>query len=173
MTSPTKAPKRSNDITRAINLIEELSWVLRTYSDVDTKTLSNLRNFLVHAPTRQHEQFASYLPENSNVFFLVGTLPKLFSDERLFPTNVDIADFADAALKVRIPRWQKKSKFELIGHIVCRTAELSESQVSDLVKALQKIISNGDSARKLIRDRKQAGLSWNEIIQQLSGRTLL
>jgi hypothetical protein len=129
---------------------------------------------LVHTPTqKQHEQFAPYLPENPNVYFLVGTLPKLFSDERLFPSNEDIADFAGAALKVRIPRWEKKSKFELIGHIVCRTAELSDIEVSDLVKALQRLIANGDSARKLIRDSKQSGLSWNEIIQQLSSRTLL
>ncbi len=164
---PANGSKRKDEL-RAFKFVEELSWLLNTYSDLDFRTLSEfrkMRNELAHStPT----SFERYVPRNPNVFFLVGTLPGLFTDENLFPTNEDLADFAATALGVQIPRWSKKSKFELIGHIVCHTSELDDSRVERLVVALAKIVSGDKNARSIVGGRKKAGLSWNEIIQRLT-----
>ena len=53
-----------------------------------------------------------------NISALVGCLPNLFLDLDLFKTNADIAEFADAVLKIKISRFEKKSRFEIIGIVV-------------------------------------------------------
>lgn len=98
---------------------------------------------------------------------LVGILPELLTDISLFPTNEGIVEFADAALGLPLKRWQKKSRYEIIGQIVCHTNSASPNKVrilSELVESMQ----NGDtSIRKAIEDNRGRGQSWSEVIGQL------
>jgi hypothetical protein len=77
-------------------------------------------------------------------------------------------EFAFEALRLAISRWEKRSRYELIGRIVCETARLDDDRLARLVDALSKVVSNDPSAQGLIRDRKANKLSWNEVIQLLS-----
>src|SRR5690606_27194321 len=100
---------------------------------------------------------------------LVGTLPSFLVDEELFPTNEDIAEFSVSILNIHIPRWQKKSKYELIGHIVCNVNEASPGKISRLLEALDEVLDErGDAKRKIASDRK-SGRSWNQVIQEITG----
>ena len=92
----------------------------------------------------------------------------MFTERKLFDSNEEIADFAETTLGVTIPRWAKKSKHELIGHIVCNAASLNDRGLEKLVKALSLLSSGDNRARNLVSSRKKEHLNWNEIIQILS-----
>jgi hypothetical protein len=121
------------------------------------------------APTAgNNRHLAQHVSKNPNIHFLVGALPTIFSDEKFFPNNEDIAEFASDALQLPIARWEKRSRYELIGFIVCETVKLDDERLARLVDVLSKIVSDDPKARGLFQDRKVRKLSWNEIIQQLS-----
>lgn len=109
-----------------------------------------------------------YASSNPNKQFLVGALPRVFMDEGLFPTNEDIAQFADAVMELHIPRFAKKSKYEIIGHVVCETDKLNDARLTKLVAALGALAEGDDRAKKLVHQRKAEQFGWNAIIQELS-----
>jgi hypothetical protein len=125
---------------------------LNTYSNLDFKVLGNAHlNSL--GSIRGRPGFHQYVSKNPNVHFLVGALPTIFSDERLFASNEDITDFASEALNLSISRWEKRSRYELIGLIVCETTKLDDERLSKLVSALSILI--GDDAQR----RNLAGIA--------------
>jgi hypothetical protein len=113
---PIKKRSSRRDVGRVLRFLEELSWLLDTYNDLDFRALGDLRNTMVHLQPSSINRLERYVPHNPNIMYLVGTLPELFTDTTLFPSNEDIAEFATVALHVEIPRWHKKSKFELERH---------------------------------------------------------
>jgi hypothetical protein len=149
-----------------MQFVRELSWTLSTYSDLDFKALGELSERLEF---RNQPTFLSRLTERpSSIAALVGCLPDLFTDETLFPSNEDIADFAESALGVFIPRWSKKSKYEIIGHIVCHTSVAEKARLERVVEAMTRITENREAASAMINDNKSRGMTWNELIQRLN-----
>jgi hypothetical protein len=112
-----------------------------------------------------------YASPNPNKHFLIGVLPRLFQDTKIFPSNEDIAEFAQTVLRVPVTRYEKRSKYELIGLIVCQTNELDEEKLSNLVKALSVITRSDEKLKKVVEARRSGGLSWNEAIQQIGQST--
>ena len=154
------------DSVKANRFLEELSWLLQTYQGMDVKSISKA---LADAATQQtvRQGFSSFASPNPNIHFLVGILPLVLRDESIFATNGAISEFAMTALGMSMVRWEKKSRFELIGEIVCNTVDLDDSELSKLVEALS-VLANGDAiARKIVRDAQVSRRGWNEIIQTL------
>jgi len=165
-TAKRKRPAKRSDPRALMQFVKELSWTLSTYSDLDFKALGELAE---RADFRHQPAFLSRLPARpSSVAALVGCLPDLFTDETLFPSNEDIADFAESALGVLIPRWSKKSKYEIIGHIVCHTSVADEARLGRVVEAMARMTENREAARVMIHDNKRRGMTWNELIQRLN-----
>jgi hypothetical protein len=165
-----RTPTSANDVDnrKLFMFLEELSWLLSSYSDLNLKTaVRDIRNRLFHEFDAA-SAVGSYASPNPNKQFLVGVLPRVLNDEALFPTNEDISEFALSVMKVRIPRYHKKSKYELIGHIVCQTNELDERGLSKLVHALAVLTGGDEKVRKLIKQRKDQNFGWNAIIQELA-----
>jgi hypothetical protein len=90
-------------------------------------------------------------------------------DEELFAGNEDIVEFAKHALNIEIPRWHKKSKYELIGHVVCNANLLNDTRLQKLSQAIEKIQDARGRERDLIQIQRKSGLSWNEVIQNMLG----
>lgn len=160
---PTRNDK-TRDPRAIAKFLEELSWLLQTHSNLDYRALAEN----VEVVSQVQRNFFSHIPENKNIHFLVGALPGIFSDERYFPVNEDIAEFARDALELNIVRWEKRSRYELIGLIVCETGRLSDHRLTRLVDALSRITSEDPGAQAIVRARKDHNLSWNDIIQQLT-----
>lgn len=158
-----------NDIKKLMLFLEELGWLLSSYPNLDLRYVSKeLRDAIAHGPAAATAAVGGYISTNPNKHFLVGVLPRVLTDESLFPTNEDIAEFATTVMNVKIPRFHKKSKYELIGHIVCQTENLNERALSKLVHALSMLTEEGDKVRKIISQRKQQNFGWNAIIQELA-----
>lgn len=154
------------DSVKATRFLEELSWLFQSYQDIDVKSISKA---LADAATQRtvRQGFSSFVSPNPNIHFLVGILPLVLRDESIFATNGAISEFAMSALGMSMVRWEKKSRFELIGEIVCNTIDLDDSELSKLVEALS-VLANGDAvARKIVQDAQSSRRGWNEIIQTL------
>lgn len=161
-----KTVSRSEKIRdpRAVRrFLEELSWLLETHSGLDFKLLADSVE-----PTSPAPSLTRHAPRNPNIQFLVGALPTIFSDDRFFPTNEDLAEFANQALNLPVPRWEKRSRYELIGLIVCETVKLNDERLARLVAALTRVTADDITAQEIMKGRKEFKLSWNEVIQRLT-----
>ena len=155
-----------NDSARATRFLEELSWLFQSHNDIDTRSIAKALADAAQQRTVRHG-FSSFVSPNPNIHFLVGVLPLVLRDETIFPSNGSIAEFAVSALGIQMLRWEKKSKFELIGEIVCNAIDLDDKELSKLVEALS-VLANGDSlAKAIVRDAHDSKRGWNEIIQSL------
>ncbi|MFW5437858.1 hypothetical protein [Paenibacillus apiarius] len=159
--------KKRTEINRAIDLFEELIWLIDSKKNIRLKEVpGNLRTLLDSPESNNVSQ--KYKSSNPNIHFLIGTLPRLFKDEGLFPNNSSIANFAEEILNINVTRPEKRSKYELIGLIVCETDNLSDDQLIELVKALSRITGDGDSLTKLKEKKNKDNFSWNEAIKSLT-----
>jgi hypothetical protein len=159
--SPTK-----NDSAKVTRFLEEMSWLFQSHSDIDAKSISKaLSDAAKHRTVR--DGFSAFAAPNPNIHFLVGILPLVLRDESIFPTNGSIAEFSTSALGLQMIRWEKKSKFELIGEIVCNAIDLDDGELSKLVKALSVLASGDSSVKAIVLDAHRSKRSWNEIIQSL------
>jgi hypothetical protein len=172
--SATKRPlaSRNRETQRVRAFLEELGWLITSYSNVDLKLAADLLIERADQSTSAaRSAVGSYASSNPNKHFLVGALPRVLTDETLFPTNEDIAEFARSVMDLTIQRYDKKSKYEIIGHIVCETDRLDDRKLAKLVSALATLTEGGDKTRTLIRQRKAQNFEWNEIIQELANTT--
>lgn len=154
-------------ITQAINFVEELSWLLDSKKSIDLKEIPYLlRNLLENnLSVSGIDKFSS---PNPNKNYLIGILPNLFQDNDLFKTNIDLADFAETILKIPVNRAEKRSRYELIGLIVCEVTNLKESDLTNLVDALSKIAGSNEKLKQIKEAKKKANFSWNDAIKTLS-----
>ncbi|HEY4438551.1 MAG TPA: hypothetical protein VGN40_20555 [Lelliottia sp.] len=159
---------KRNEITKIKKLIEELSWIMTEYSSTDLMKVYNALDSS-SVLTSEISESIGYKPENPNKHFLTGALPALFLDQNLFKSNDEIALFSEQIIGVKIPRYNKKSKYEIIGHIVCEANALNDQGLKKIVKALEQIVSD-ETRKKSIYNKKNnsSSFSWNEVIQDLN-----
>lgn len=154
------------EIKRVKSFFEEFSWLISSYSDVNFKKVSNIFKAATNKANVKVKNFAN---KSTNKQYLVGVLPELLNDMSIFVTNEDIANFSKTVLEVDIPNYAKKSRYELIGHIVCQTNALDDYKLSDLVKALEVIVAQGEKGKIILKEKKNNNFAWNSIIQDLIG----
>lgn len=163
-TSRTKKPAKKSDPRTLRRFVEELSWLLTTFEDLDYRALGN---FAAESVATKSPSLGGSRNRRNEQTTLLGQLPSLFMDEDLFPGNEDIAEFAKHGLGIEIPRWHKKSKYELIGHVVCNANLLDSRRLKQLVAAVGKLQDSKSQTRSLVQSQRRSGLSWNEVIQYM------
>lgn len=154
-------------VNQTINFIEELSWLLDSRKSFDLKELPLLLRSIIDSELDESVS-QKYSSDNQNKNILVGILPNLFLDLELFKSNSDLSEFSEAVLKITIPRFEKRSRYEIIGLIVCAVPKLDDSELSKLVAALTVIGGNKEKLKQVKADKKKADFSWNETIQKLN-----
>jgi hypothetical protein len=168
-TEPPKGrrPGKRSEPRTLLKFIEEFSWLLSSYEDLDFRALGNLGADMIRSQKAASNIRSHSTQRAPTTQLLVGTLPGLLTDETLFPTNEDITEFSAITLGISIPRWQKKSKYELIGHIVCHTDQADPNKISSLVEVLDNLLSDKGETKRNLQAQRKSGLSWNEVIQGL------
>lgn len=159
---------KTTDLNKVVAFMEELSWLIATYSNLDFKAMSDIIREQLSTIAQEKSAMSQYISDNPNQHFLVGVLPSVLNDENLFTTNEDIAQFAKSVMNVNLLRYGKKSRYELIGTIVCETNRLDDRALSELVNALSVLANKKDKAKNLIMARRQQNYGWNVIIQELA-----
>jgi len=157
-------------LKKATLVIEDLLFAIQRVRPEQLKeALSTLNSVVMDSKSHANSAVAkSYESADPNKRFLIGTLPRLLLDRGLFPSNEDIVDFAAAALHLEMTRTvEKRARHEIIGKIVCETDKLDEQQLTNLVKALEKLVGNKDRLAVMIEKKKSGTFSWNETLQDL------
>jgi hypothetical protein len=167
---PTRTKELSEDtkVKYAIDFLEELSWLLESKKHLKLSEMPDVLRSRLFASNRMSPAADKYAAPNPNVHYLIGVLPRLFQDIDLFARNDDIADFAEEVLGIDISRVGKRSKYELIGLIVCEASTLDDKKLDDLVKYLSIITGSKNKIELMARERKSIGFSWNETIRRLA-----
>ncbi|GFM89089.1 hypothetical protein PSCICO_44880 [Pseudomonas cichorii] len=158
-----------SEINRAKRFVEELSWLMESYNKVDLKSLSKIIEELPTDSSTPHLTSQKSEQARPKINFLTGVLPSLFMDPHLFKSNEEISEFASSILGINVLRYHKKSRFEIIGHIVCETISLDDKGLDRVTRALS-ILSTDEHKRKQVAHKKTEGFfGWNDVIQELSG----
>jgi hypothetical protein len=154
-------------VDKALRFVEELSWLMKSYEGADVRVLADVlrREQKTLFDSEDVDDLNRLVKLDSYSESLVGILPKIFTNKKWFNSNSDIAEFSQGALGLRIPRWEKISKFEMIGHIVCRVSLQEKRDHSALVKILRNILSDEQKEKSVIEMRKDQ-MSWNDIIRK-------
>ena len=164
--------KNNPDIERQqfFNFFEELCWLMDSNKDINyknaSKYLHEYRNAIVHGSNNM-----MYTSSNVKEYNLIGILPSLLKDEEIFQSNSQLVQFADEVLSLSIPRWEKRSKNEIIGLIICEVEDANKERLNILTKWSQNILNNKNTVREYQKNAKKSGhlFSWNEAIQKLVG----
>lgn len=169
--SDKKKSRRISDATKlqhAIDFIEELSWLLESKNKLKLSEIpSVLKNNLNTFDYRKNST-VNYVSPNPNIHYLIGVLPRLFQDTKIFQRNEDIVAFAKEVLRIKVSRSDKRSRYELIGLIVCECNELNDNTLESLVYSLTKIIENSEKINQMAIEKSNVGFSWNETIRRLA-----
>jgi hypothetical protein len=159
---------KSNDVKKVQSFLEEFSWLLSMYSNLDFRTMPKVVKNSFSSSSEASKAMKDYMPVNPNMQFLTGVLPSVFMDDGVFSSAEEIAQFAKSVLRLQLKSYQKKSRYELIGTIVCNTIILNDSDLNELVKALTLLLNKGEKAKKIISQGKRNLFGWNQIIQELA-----
>ncbi len=164
--------KQLTEAEKAVDFFEELLWFLESKKNLRLKGApDSLRKLLKYNTNELTTNYVGrYGLPNSNIHYLIGILPELFQDEKLFPTNIQIAKFAEEMLGIKINRYEKRSKYELIGLIVCKTSSLSDNELFVLVNGLSELTQSKEKLDLIRNIEKNDNFSWNETIQKLTER---
>lgn len=158
---------------KMLDLIQELIWAIRSRETSELSSgVSYLRNLALHEKTerRKSEKISrpSLMDRRRDLKALVGSMSLVLADVELFPSNEDIAKFAKEALRIPIPRWEKRSRYEMIGMLVMESINASPARLREVAGLLNKISEESDSMDEIKKSARQTGFSWNEAIRTLS-----
>lgn len=159
------------ELNELVNLMEEFSWVIKKYKNVDFRNVqSNLLNIINEEDFYNSNltSFRRYKDKDSNKNYLIGVLPKFFQDKELFEKNLDLAEFAEC-LGIYLNNPEKKSRYEIIGTMLCSISEMDEFSLDKFVRAIEVLLLNEHLREdiKKMRDVHKSAYSWNQVIKAL------
>ena len=151
---------------KTIDLVQELLWALQSRPQGEIRDgLKFLQKAIADIDSdRPRPRGRRYLSS------LVGSMPIILADTDLFPSNEHIAKFANEALEIPISRWEKRSRYEMIGMLVMETIKLPDAQVRDLSIFLDSLSTGSKRLESIKRQAQDVGFSWNTAIRTLSNR---
>jgi hypothetical protein len=155
------------DARRASIALDDLVWTLQKIDVNQIRTAAEAFRASLIAKDDTSAVAKTYRSKDPNKHFLIGVLPRLFQDKALFPQNEDIAEFAANALGLEMSRTEKRSRYEIIGKVVCETDALDERALTTLVRALESLVGDKDRIHQMVERKRAGSFSWNETIQEL------
>ena len=104
----------------------------------------------------------SFGNSKSDLTELIGSLPFLLLDEKIFERNLDIARFA-AKLDIIIPTPEKKKKEDIIGRVIAAVSKFDRRKISEL----NHIVNELNSSKKT-KTKNNFFNDWEDAIKNIS-----
>lgn len=161
-----KKPSPETERNQFFNFLEELCWLIDENKDINFKSIS--KYFKEYRNSSSHNLISN---DKNSEFALIGILPSLLKDQEIFQSNLQLVQFANEVLALSIPRWEKKSRNELIGLIICEVEDANKERINTLSEWSKNIFNNKNAVKELQKKAVNSGnlFSWNEAIQNLIG----
>lgn len=158
---------------KTLDLLQELVWAIRSRESSElVNGVSYLRHLANSERIERRKAEKKGKPtlrdRRRDLKALVGSMSLVLADTELFPANEDIAKFAMEALQISIARWEKRSRYEMIGMLVMESINASPERLREVGGLLNKISDESESMAQIKRRSRQTGFSWNEAIRSLS-----
>lgn len=156
---------------KTLDLIQELVWAIRSRESNELLSgVSYLRQLAQSEKVerRRAEKTPTLRDKRRDLKNLVGSMSIVLADIELFPANESIAKFAMEALQISITRWEKRSRYEMIGMLIMESINASPARLKEVGNLLSKISDESDSMAQIKQRARQTGFSWNEAIRSLS-----
>lgn len=163
----TDEDKNLKLLKKASMTLDDFVWAMQKLDINQLRDAADLLRSSLERDDSSSSVARTYKSGDPNKHFLIGVLPRLFQDRQLFPLNEDIADFAAAALRLEMSRAEKRSRYEIIGKVVCETDSLDEAELSLLVQALERLVGDKDKLAVMAARKRAGSFSWNETLQEL------
>lgn len=159
-----KKDRKKNSTSAEVNpkifsLIEELSWVLKRYSDIDMKSISK-DIIKIQKSIKQHGDVEETTTDNRVKVFKI--LLPIFSQKEMFDQD-KIFDIADNLVSEEFSE-KELIKFSVIGRIVYELSNASEAKLEEMIKSLEEQNTHPSIQASNNNDTKR---NWNETIQYL------
>lgn len=157
--------KSNLDADRAFRFIEDICWLIDGQKDIK---FSEIPKMIRMNQDINNQQF-NVSDDKKVVAELIGVLPSLLVDSSLFRTNRDLYLFSSEVLGIDIINWEKKSKYDIIGNILCQIQESNKINDIVLVDLLSNIMKNKEKI-KVLQEQKinnNFPFSWNETIRKI------
>lgn len=149
----------------SLNFIEDLCWLL------DSKKNINFSEVVKLVEDMKDIKKNNNTDSNVDTQELVGILPQILGDSTLFKTNRSLWQFSNEVLKIDILNWEKRSRNEMIGVIICNVME-SEEVANGISKyILSNILINKEKFLKIQKEKENEHnqFMWNDAIHIIVG----
>ena len=150
---------------KTIDLVQELLWALQSRPQGEIwDGLKFLQKAIADIDSdRPRPRGRRYLSS------LVGSMPIILADTDLFPSNEHIAKFANEALEIPISRWEKRSRYEMIGMLVMANNQTARCAGQTLVVYfLIAYLPAARDSKSIKRQAQDVGFSCNTANRTLS-----
>ncbi len=165
--NPEIGKANSTQLQKASMALDDLVWTLQKIGINNLKEAAEALRSSLTRDLSASSVARTYKSGNPNKHFLIGVLPRLFQDKDLFPQNDDIADFAGTLLGLEMSRTEKRSRYEIIGKVVCETNLLDDPKLSVVVQALEKLVEDKGKLAQVAEKKRSGSFSWNETLQDI------
>jgi hypothetical protein len=149
-----------------LGFIEDLCWLLDSKRNMNFSDVAKIVDDM-----KKEEQI--YKKENVNQLSedIIGILPRLLVDTTLFGSNRMLNQFADEILGIEIKNWEKRSRNEMIGVIICEIQGSESKKRGVSLYLLENILEKKEEISKLQKknEAEKNPFRWNDVIHQIVG----
>lgn len=152
--------KSKIELNKSISFIEDLCWLLDSQKNIN---YTEILKVLGEIKQRKNNLLKPSTDE------LIGILPQLLTDKTLFTTNKSLAQFSDEILGIEILNWHKRSRYEMIGVIICKVQESPQIAAGISTYVLTNILQNKEKIRKYQKEieKNNDQFLWNDAIHKI------
>ena len=151
----------SKTLIKSLSFIEELCWLLDSRKNLDFPEVIKLLKDIKYNANMQNDVL-----DNND---LVGILPRILVDTTLFKTNRSLWQFSKEILSIDILNWEKRSRNEMIGVIICKIQESPEASKGVSTYLLENILINKDKFEQMQKEKERENnpFLWNDAIRKI------
>lgn len=155
------ARKNEQTYEDMISFIEDLCWLLDSKKDINYAEIPKV----LRKVFKTNRNTLKELDKED----LVGILPQVLTDKELFSSNKSLAQFSEEILNIQILNWEKRSRNEMIGVIICKVQESEKIRKGISTYLLTNILKNKDIIARIQKknEMENSPFSWNDAIHDI------
>lgn len=149
-----------------LGFIEDLCWLLDSKRNMNFADVAKIVDDMKKEEQINKKENIDQLSED-----IIGILPRLLVDTTLFGSNKMLNQFADEILGIEIKNWEKRSRNEMIGVIICEIQGSDNKKRGVSLYLLENILAKKEEISKFQKknEAEKNPFRWNDVIHNIVG----